>query len=177
MESEKVKDIKEALASSFCPYIDYVDTIGEPKMKRLELRSVINLINELESENKELKKYKLDWLNGEKMHLQAEMAETEFELASSNRLFEIVSKENKQLKDRISELENENQSLKESIEYGNEVCKECQSDKDKGVKWKLKRFAQMLKEKVVDKSENYVNQVVMATDIDETLKEAIEDDK
>ena len=31
--------------------------------------------------------------------------------------------------------------LKESIEYGNEVCKNCQNDKDKGLKQAKKKIA------------------------------------
>ena len=61
--------------------------------------------------------------------------------------------ENQQLKDQIAELKMENATKIDTIA---------------GL---LKHFVERLKEKVVDKSENYVNQVVMATDIDETLKE------
>lgn len=105
MNSEKVKDIKEALASSFCPYIDYVDTIGEPKMKRLELRSVINLIKELESENERLSNALEDNVTAYKEGFQdgASLKGT-----IKNELI----KENKQLKDRIVELEKENAKLK-----------------------------------------------------------------
>ena len=109
MESEKVKEIKEKLQEEIFIANSFGDKLRKVPTKELE--NLLTLITELESENAALKKYKLDWLNGEKMHLQAEMEETEFELASSNRLFETVSKENKQLKDRIAELESENERL------------------------------------------------------------------
>ena len=110
MNNEKVKEIKKILEMFT---IDNKEMTlfqspvpqGESCIKLIKYADILSLINELESENKELKKYKLNWLNSEKMHLQAEMEETEFELASSNRLFEIVSKENQQLKNRIAELE------------------------------------------------------------------------
>lgn len=85
MDSEQVKEIKKALASSFCSDIDYVVNIdGEPTMKRLWIGSVINLINELESENERL-------LN--------ENWDQEDDLDNYHA-------ENQELKDRIAELEN-----------------------------------------------------------------------
>lgn len=115
MKSEKVKEIKVAL--EHCVSLKnrcrdcYYGEIGCYKL----LKYSLTYINELESENAELKKYRFDWLNSEKMHLQSDMEETEFELASSNRLFEIVSKENRKLKDRIAELERENARLANRI--------------------------------------------------------------
>lgn len=166
MDSEKVKDIKEYLQEEL-----FIATKFEDKIRRIstrDLQKILTLINELESENAELKKYKLDWLNGEKMHLQAELEETEFELASSNRLFEIVSKENKQLKKRIAELEKENAKYKQKLttnQWVQEIRKEA-----------LKQFAEMLKE-VSHYTDEHGYFVVNFDDIDETLKEAIEDDK
>lgn len=57
------------------------------------------------SEYKELKKYRTDWLNDEKMHLQAELEDTEFELGCSNRLFQKVCKEKKELEEQLKRAE------------------------------------------------------------------------
>ena len=110
MDSEKVKEIKEVL--EMFAIDDKEMTLfqspvpqSESCVKSIKYADILTLINELERENKELKRYKLDWLNGEKMHLQAEMEETEFELFCAN----------KALKDRIAELESENERLKDEV--------------------------------------------------------------
>lgn len=173
MESEKVKDIKEALASSFCPYIDYVDTIGEPKMKRLELRSVINLIKELESENERLqnKNYQLEQdlgqcENGYKLELhtardQMYSANEDLEKAK-NRIAEL-EKENKDYYDRLN-------NLQAYIDNHEEIWKGNTNNA-------LKQFAERLKEKVKNfcgtEYENAYYDVTKSfacNDIDETLK-------
>ena len=110
MNSEKVKEIKKCLVfckdrlCEVCPRLKQ-EPNQEEDCRCALIEQSLTLINELGSENKELKKYRCDWLNSEKMHLQADMEDTEFELASSNRILEKVSKENQQLKDRIAELE------------------------------------------------------------------------
>jgi phage pi2 protein 07 len=58
------------------------------------------------SEYKELKKYRTDWLNDEKMHLQAELEDTEFELGCSNRLFQKVCEEKKELEKQLERYKN-----------------------------------------------------------------------
>ena len=58
------------------------------------------------SEYKELKKYRTDWLNSEKMHLQAELEDTEFELGCSNRLFQKVCEEKKELEKQLEQYKN-----------------------------------------------------------------------
>ena len=93
MNSEEVKEIKKTLkfcaslkkSCRDCPYSE----IGCYKL----VKDTLILINVLESENKELKKYRTNWLNSEKMHLQAELEDTEFELASSNRMLKKIIKE------------------------------------------------------------------------------------
>ena len=57
-------------------------------------------------EYKELKKYRTDWLNDEKMHLQAELEDTEFELGCSNRLFQKVCEEKKELEKQLEQYKN-----------------------------------------------------------------------
>lgn len=97
MESEKVKDIKKALEEYIRQYSNF---------KAAELcKEALTLINELESENTKLKKYKYDWLNSEKMHLQADMEDTEFELFCAYKLLKELREENKKQNDRITELE------------------------------------------------------------------------
>lgn len=59
------------------------------------------------SEYKELKKYRTDWLNSEKMHLQAELEDTEFELGCSNRLFQKVCEEKKELEKQLEQVKQE----------------------------------------------------------------------
>ena len=110
MDSEKVKAIKKALEQNIKSGLGYEDN---DKFCNIMFADILTYINEMESENEELKKYRCDWLNSEKMHLQADMEDTEFELASSNRILEKVSKENQTLKDRIAELEKEHKDYDE----------------------------------------------------------------
>lgn len=98
MESEKVKEIKKALEDHSIEKLKYQDGI---KIKEIDFIDILTLINELESENNELKKYRCDWLNSEKMHLQADLEDTEFELGCANNSLKKVIEENQQLKDRI----------------------------------------------------------------------------
>ena len=77
------------------------------------------------SEYKELKKYRTDWLNSEKMHLQAELEDTEFELGCSNRLFQKVCEEKKELEKRLEQAKQETAreifyKLKETLIINNE---------------------------------------------------------
>ena len=74
------------------------------------------------SEYKELKKYRTDWLNSEKMHLQAELEDTEFELGCSNRLFQKVCEEKKELEKQLEQAKQETareilQEFKTRIKY------------------------------------------------------------
>lgn len=107
MESEKEKEIKKALEDHSIEKLKYQDGI---KIKEIDFIDILLLINELESENNELKKYRCDWLNSEKMHLQADLEDTEFELGCANNSLKKVIEENQQLKDRIAELEDKIES-------------------------------------------------------------------
>lgn len=147
MNSEKTKEIKKALeccanlngksSCKDCP-------IGKKcyEDENLMPRLALTLINDLESENKELKKYRCDWLNSEKMHLQADMEDTEFELASSNRMLEEVNKENAKLKDRIAELEEEKARLEKVVKHFQELIEDGKLISSE----QLKQFAERLKE-------------------------------
>ena len=117
MDSEKVKEIKKDIdfctTKIGCEECSFMPIMASTNCRNELLKNCLILINEFESENKELKKYRCDWLNSEKMHLQADMEDTEFELASSNRILEKVNKENQQLKDRIAELGKEHKDYDE----------------------------------------------------------------
>lgn len=156
MDKEKVKEIKNALKfmmgldlSNKLPYIDG-NTI-----KQIAYEEIFNYINELEGENEALwkgvkrlkKRYK------ETITKNADECVKKFCETVMYKEQDKLVNENQQLKDQIAELKMENATKIDTIA---------------GL---LKHFVERLKEKVVDKSENYVNQVVMATDIDETLKE------
>lgn len=135
MESEKVKEIKDKLKKEYFKldkaYSDHLAYGGKADEQQEEeiyfLGDILTLINELERENErlnsELKRYKIDWLNSEKMHLQADIEDTEFELFCANNSLEKVRAENKTRKDRIAELE-------------------------KGKTEQLKQFAERLKEEL-----------------------------
>lgn len=117
MESEKVKEIKKAL--------EYAIQVGLDKFSLgASLSDCLTLINELESENKELnnelKIYKMEWLNGEKMHLQGELEYTEFELSCANEMCSTLSK----LYDEAEE------KLKKYNEFNNNLIVENQKLKD-----------------------------------------------
>ncbi len=166
MESEKVKEIKEKLQEEIFIANSFGDKLRKVPTKELE--NLLTLINELESENKELKKYRLDWLNSEKMHLQADLEDAEFELNSANRSLQELREENRQLKDRIAELEKEDARLLDSVEtvQNNRCVYKCELTKKQ-----LKQFAERLKEQLgsVDLIRGWTVKVF----IDEALKEFI----
>lgn len=164
MNSEKVKDIKEALAqnSGYIPFFNEYEVWND-----VSYADILTLINELESENerleKELKQVVLcnkglqDGIN----EYQADNKE--------------MGKSNQELKDRISELEKENVRLNKLFTYDKSVRDRC-FDFIKDIKEEaLKQFAEMLKEKphikkIVDEGW-IVSYVEICNDIDETLKE------
>ena len=176
MESEKVKEIKKWLEDKITRPIDFTRPY----------ENTLTLINELESENEELnnelKRYKMDWLNSEKMHLQADMEDTEFELFCANKSLEEVRAENKQLKDRIALLEKDNETLRnakvvyENVDYCYEDLKkaekkiaELEKEIEELAKWQRKavHYYKMAK--------SYGVECIVDNDIDETLKEFIDD--
>lgn len=79
-------------------------------------------------EYKKLKKYKQDWLNDEKMHLQAELEETEFELACANRLLEQTRKETaREILQKIA-YESEYAYCNRDTKWFERICKEYDID-------------------------------------------------
>lgn len=197
MESEKVKDIRKALeccinnkGCNFCARGNLPYDLDECRL--VLTNDILTYINELESENKELKKYRCDWLNSEKMHLQADMEDTEFELSCANEMYKTLSKlydkageklkkyiefnnnlvvEKQQLKDRIAELETKNEVLSVELSRYTEHCVEMKNGT-------LKQFAERLKEQIKAKVDYYNDEVfdygyngIREIDVDETLKE------
>lgn len=154
MESEKVKEIKEALeycsnhsvsdCSNVCPYDKYTRC-------RTELtKDSLTLINELESENERLNK--------------SDTSKEESFIEYYN-LYRDFKRENQQLKDRIAELEKENKSKTDTI---TDLLKNQEFyEKDK-----LKQFAERLKKRTIIYSGiNVKYEAITADIIDELLKE------
>ena len=90
MKSEKVKEIKEALQDHSIEKLKYQDGI---KIKELDFFDILTYINELESENERLNK--------------SDTSKEESSIEYYN-LYRDFKRENQKLKDRISELEKEN---------------------------------------------------------------------
>lgn len=154
MESEKVKEIKEALeycsnhsvsdCSNVCPYDKYTRC-------RTELtKDSLTLINELESENERLNK--------------SDTSKEESFIEYYN-LYRDFKRENQTLKDRIAELEKENKSKTDTI---TDLLKNQEFyEKDK-----LKQFAERLKKRTIIYSGiNVKYEAITADIIDELLKE------
>lgn len=88
------------------------------------------------SEYKELKKYRTDWLNSEKMHLQAELEDTEFELGCSNRLFQKVCEEKKELEKRLEQVKQETaREILQALFPKEDMSTDTTLDLDKNGKW------------------------------------------
>ena len=195
MNGEKVKEIKNNLNTEI--KLAELNKTRFTELISVDLiKDILTLINELESENdtlhtnlceyrrenKELgsvisianereyrKKFNDDW----RKEYQKELDKQGNGHIAGYPDFDLVYKLYFEQKDRIAKLENENQSLKESIEYGNEVCKECQSDKDKGKKWNLKQFAEELKEictSTLADEDGYIHNAYLYETIDDLLK-------
>lgn len=95
-----------------CPYVEDSNVTCDICKARSLYNANCRIIAEDEivikkSEYKELKKYRTDWLNSEKMHLQAELEDTEFELGCSNRLFQKVCEEKKELEKQLEQVKQE----------------------------------------------------------------------
>ena len=154
MDSEKVKEIKEALeycsnhsvsdCSNVCPYDKYTRC-------RTELtKDSLTLINELESENERLNK--------------SDTSKEESSIEYYN-LYRDFKRENQQLKDRIAELEKENETKTDTIAnlLKNQEFYETE---------KLKQFAERLKNRTILYSGiNVKYEAITADIIDEVLKE------
>ena len=154
MESEKVKEIKEALeycsnhsvsdCSNVCPYDKYTRC-------RTELtKDSLTLINELESENERLNK--------------SDTSKEESSIEYYN-LYRDFKRENQTLKGRIAEMEKENKSKTDTI---TDLLKNQEFYETE----KLKQFAERLKKRTIIYSGiNVKYEAITADIIDEVLKE------
>ena len=151
MNSEKVKEIKKALECQStlslpkCEKCNYKFGIVCKTEKLLEDAST--LINEWESENERLGKQCVDW----------------------NNLYHKKLDQNQQLKDRIAELEKENEILRGTKNRLTFVDRIEIADNSRVIA--LKQFVEKLKEKSFILG---AYKGVLVKDIDETLKEFIE---
>lgn len=141
MNSEKVKEIKESLQQEI-HLTEYVDSAYSENVSLDLLKDALNLINELESENKKLKQHKIELQGGQR-----------------------------DLTKRIAELEKENALIKNSVAMRDcKTLEEISSNKVKQFAEKLKdkaiRRQEFIGELAIDDIE-----YVKTQDIDETLKE------
>lgn len=157
MNSEKVKEIKKALAdcSSFpancgdCSYFGILDCNTD-----MLLKDILTLINELESENEKLNKALVD-------NLEAYKDGFNEGAGLKKKVDDKLKTENQQLKDRIAELEKQmckNEDLHNATEKLNDMII-------------LKQFAERLKEEAFTVFMG--EPIVRGSKIDETLKEFI----
>lgn len=148
MNSEKVKKIKKALGickglcNEDCPYhsLGCMNDLSE---------DALTLIYVLESEN-------------ERLTEERDLYKNQFNELEP-RFFDL-REENKQLKDRIAELENGNEALRFVVKQG---FNDCQAKI-------IKQFAERLKEKIC---KIFDDKVLFLEDLDETLKEFLGEEK
>lgn len=169
MNSEKVKEIKEALQDHSIEKLKYQDGI---KIKELDFFDILTYINELESENERLNK--------------SDTSKEESSIEYYN-LYRDFKRENQQLKDRIAELEKENGELKEhvaEVEKGIiNIAKERNKKDELASKFidsyndSLKQFAERLKEKALShcRTINCYELKFIETTIDELLDEILKE--
>ncbi len=183
MESEKVKEIKELLrcmngekACTNC-YINDIAQEQETCCINVVADMTLTIINELESENERLENenYKLEQNLGQcENGYKLELHTARYQLHTAN-------EDLKKLKDRIAELEKENDGLKDDLKNAvsmqkeildgfKNATKEVEENLKREIPNLLKQFAERLKEKVYD---SFGDKVIWYNDIDETLKEFI----
>ena len=151
MNSEKVKEIKKALEDHSIEKLKYQDGI---KIKEIDFISILTLINELESENERLR-LERDVLIGKKI----------VEKQKHDKAIIMKIDIQKQLINRIAELEKENETKTDTIAnlLKNQEFYETE---------KLKQFAERLKKRTILYSGNNVKYEAITADIvDEVLKE------
>ena len=152
MESEKVKEIKEKLQEERFIANSFGDKLRKVPTKELE--NLLTLINELESENERLR-LERDVLIGKKI----------VEKQKNDKALIVKIDIQKQLIDRIAELEKENKSKTDTI---TDLLKNQEFYETE----KLKQFAERLKKRTILYSGNNVKYEAITADIiDELLKE------
>lgn len=156
MNSEKVKEIKEALEQNDDSGILYEVDYKKRTCKFIHHKDILTLINELESENKELrvvvdianertyrKKFTDEW----RKEYQKELDKQGNGHIAGYPDFDLVYKLYFEQKDRIAELESENERLKTQLAQanaGNVNCSGCKLVEINAVR----AFAEKLKEKL-----------------------------
>ena len=152
MNSEKVKEIKEKLQEEIFIANSFGDKLRKVPTKELE--NLLTLINELESENERLR-LERDVLIGKKI----------VEKQKHDKAIIMKIDIQKQLKNRIAELEKENETKTDTIAnlLKNQEFYETE---------KLKQFAERLKKRIILYSGiNVKYEAITADIIDEVLKE------
>ena len=152
MESEKVKEIKKSLQQEI-HLTEYVDRAYSENVRLDLLKDVLTLINELESENKELrvvvdianertyrKKFTDEW----RKEYQKELDKQGNGHIAGHPDFDLVYKLYFEQKDRIAELEKENALIKNSVTMQDYKTLEEISNN------KVKQFAERLKNKLFE---------------------------
>ena len=172
MESEKVKEIKEKLQEEIFIANSFGDKLRKVPTKELE--NLLTLINELESENERLlgvididnereyrKKFNDEW----RKEYQKELDKQGNGHIAGYPDFDLVYKLYFEQKDRIAELEKENETKTDTI--ANLLKKQEFYETEK-----LKQFAERLKKRTILYSGNNVKYEAITADIiDEVLKE------
>lgn len=154
MKEEKIKEIKKALEDHSIRKLKYQDGI---KIKEIGFADILTLINELESENERFRE------SCKNCHYIKDL--------------EIANGHAKEFKDRIAELEKENEILKGTKDRLTFVERIKIADNSRVVA--LKQFAERLKEKLYNHRiwelpyEEWCKGNVVCGKIDETLKECI----
>ena len=186
MESEKVKEIKKALEDNAnYEHHNKLSYIDGYKCKTVDYADILTLINELESENKELRvvtdianerEYRKKFTDEWRKEQQKELDKQGNGHIAGHPDFDLVYKLYFEQKDRIAELESENKRLNKAInnvqkgfDNGEFISKDCQTRT-------LKQFVVQAKERC----HNYYPSIdhyccsekaVSVKDIDELLKE------
>ena len=157
MNSEKVKEIKDKLQEEIFIANSFGDKLRKVPTKELE--NLLTLINELESEN-EMLRLERDVLIGKKI----------VEKQKHDKAIIMKIDIQKQLKNRIAELEKENKSKTDTI---TDLLKNQEFYETE----KLKQFAERLKAKYGKSCSEYYPMLIEMTsdDIDELLKECLND--
>lgn len=198
MESEKVKEIKESLQQEI-HLTEYVDSVYAENVSLDLLKDVLTIINELESENKELKvvtdianerTYRKKFTDEWRKEYQKELDKQGNGHIAGHPDFDLVYKLYFEQKDQIAELERENNELKVDIKNSidmqkqmldgfNNATKEVEENLAREIPNLLKRFTEKLKDKAIRRQE-FIGELaiddieyVKTQDINETLKEFI----
>ena len=196
MNSEKVKEIKKALEqnNAYIPFINEHYNWDE-----ISYADILTLIDELESENKELRnvisianerEYRKKFTDEWRKEYQKELDKQGNGHIAGHPDFDLVYKLYFEQKDRIAELEKENDELKVDIKNSidmqkqmldgfNTATKEVEENLAREIPNLLKRFTEKLKDKAIRRQE-FIGELaiddieyVKTQDINETLKEFI----